>query len=124
MSLWRRIANALSGDRLNREIDEEFEAHIEEAIRAGRDPDEARRAFGSVLRQREVSRRVRAAGWLDALGGRHIRVATDTKEQGHIGCCDLVAGSGDGRMRGGVPIDGCADVASAAGSARGSAVRA
>ena len=79
MSLWRRIANALSGDRLNREIDEEFEAHIEEAIRAGRDPDEARRAFGSVLRQREVSRRVRAAGWLDALradvifGWRQIR---------------------------------------------------
>ena len=38
MSLWSRISNALRGERLNREIDEEFEAHFEEAIAAGRDP--------------------------------------------------------------------------------------
>jgi hypothetical protein len=32
MSLWSRIVNASSGDRLNREIDEEVQAHIEEAV--------------------------------------------------------------------------------------------
>jgi putative ABC transport system permease protein len=67
MSVWSRIANALSGDRLNRELDEEFEAHIQDAIAAGRDPEEARRAFGPLLRQRETSRRVRVAGWVESL---------------------------------------------------------
>jgi len=67
MSLWTRIANAFRGDRLNHELDEEFESHIAEAIEAGRDPEEARRAFGSQLRQREASRTFRVAGWLDGL---------------------------------------------------------
>ena len=67
MSLWSRISNAVRGDRLNREIDEELEAHIEEAIAAGRDPREARRAFGSALRAREASHSIRVAGWLESL---------------------------------------------------------
>jgi predicted permease len=67
MSLWSRIANALRGERLNREIDEEFEAHIEAAVDAGRDPEEARRAFGSVLREREASHNIRVAGWLESV---------------------------------------------------------
>ena len=67
MSLWTRIANAVRPDRLNRELDEEFESHIAEAIDQGRDPAEARRAFGSPLRQREASRQHRVAGWLDGL---------------------------------------------------------
>jgi len=67
MSLFSRILNALRGDRLNRELDEEFEAHIAEAIARGRDPGEARRAFGSVLRQREASRDARLSIWLDSL---------------------------------------------------------
>ncbi len=67
MSLWSRIVNALRGDRLSREIDEEFESHIECAIEAGRDPAEARRAFGSALRQREESRDIRLLSWLDSL---------------------------------------------------------
>ena len=45
MSLWSRISNALRGERLNREIEEELQSHIEEAIASGRDPDEARRAL-------------------------------------------------------------------------------
>jgi predicted permease len=65
MSLHTRIANAFRSDRLNRELDEEFEAHIADAIAEGRDPAEARRAFGSPLRQREASRQHRVAGWLD-----------------------------------------------------------
>jgi predicted permease len=67
MSLWSRISNAVRGERLNREIEEELQAHIEEAVASGRDADEARRAFGSVLRQREASHTIRAAGWLESL---------------------------------------------------------
>jgi putative ABC transport system permease protein len=67
MSLWSRIANVFRGDRLSREIDEELETHIAEAIEQGRDPAEARRAFGSPLRQRERSRDMKIMAWLDSL---------------------------------------------------------
>jgi predicted permease len=67
MSLWSRISNAVQGERLNREIEEELQSHIEEAIASGRDADEARRAFGSILRQREASHSIRVAGWLESL---------------------------------------------------------
>ncbi len=67
MSLWSRIANAVRGERLNREIEEELQSHIEEAIASGRDPKEVQRAFGSALRAREVSHSVRAAEWLASL---------------------------------------------------------
>src|SRR5713226_881616 len=67
MSLWSRIANVLRGDRLAREIDEELQSHIDEAIEHGRDPVEARRGFGNPLRQREESRDIRLVTWLDSL---------------------------------------------------------
>lgn len=67
MSLWSRIANVFSGERLNREIDEELESHLEEAIAEGRDPEESRRAFGSPLRMREEVRVVSLVPWLDSL---------------------------------------------------------
>ena len=67
MGLWTRVVNGLRGNRLNRELDEEFEAHIAEAVAEGRDPEEARRAFGALLRQREASRRARVSGWVDGL---------------------------------------------------------
>jgi predicted permease len=67
MSLWSRISNALFGERLNREIEEELQAHIEEAIASGRDPREAHRAFGSALHAREASHSVRVVGWLESL---------------------------------------------------------
>jgi predicted permease len=67
MPLWSRISNALHGERLNRELDEELQLHIEEAIASGRDPDEARRSFGSILRQREASHSIRVVGWLESL---------------------------------------------------------
>ena len=67
MSLWSRFTNSLHGERLNREIDEELQSHIEEAIATGRDPKEARRAFGSALRAREASHGIRTAGWLESL---------------------------------------------------------
>ncbi|HET9308810.1 MAG TPA: ABC transporter permease, partial [Candidatus Sulfotelmatobacter sp.] len=64
--MWSRISNALHGERLNREIDEELQSHIEEAIASGRDPREAQRAFGSALHAREASH-IRVAGWLESL---------------------------------------------------------
>jgi putative ABC transport system permease protein len=45
MSLWTRLRNTFRNEGLQREIDEELESHIAEAIAQGRDPDEARRAF-------------------------------------------------------------------------------
>ena len=67
MSLWSRIANVFRADRLNREIEEELQSHIEEAIEQGRDPEEARRAFGSALRRSEETRDVRLVACLDSL---------------------------------------------------------
>lgn len=67
MSLWSRIGYLFRGERLNREIDEELQAHLEEAIAQGRDPDQAQRAFGSTVRIREYSRDVKLITWLDSL---------------------------------------------------------
>jgi putative ABC transport system permease protein len=67
MSFWSRITYVFRGDRLNHEIDEEFAAHMEEAIAAGDDPTEVRRTFGSQLRFREQSRDARILGWLDCM---------------------------------------------------------
>jgi len=53
MSFWTRLTNALHRDRLHREIDDELESHIAEAVEHGADPAQARRAFGSTLRTRE-----------------------------------------------------------------------
>ncbi len=67
MSLWSRIRNVFRGDALSRDIDEELQSHIEEAVAQGRDAVEARRAFGSELLRREESRDIRLAVWLDSL---------------------------------------------------------
>jgi putative ABC transport system permease protein len=52
MSVWSRIANVFRADRLSREIDEELNSHIEEAIEEGRDPAEVRKNLGSLVRHR------------------------------------------------------------------------
>ena len=67
MSVWSRLVNLVRGDRLLREIDEELESHIAEAVEQGRDPEEARRAFGPTLRRREESRDMQVMVWLDSL---------------------------------------------------------
>jgi putative ABC transport system permease protein len=67
MPFWSRIINALRGDRLTREIDEEAHSHIAEAIERGRDPAEARHAFGPALQRREESRDIRLVAWVDSL---------------------------------------------------------
>lgn len=67
MSLWSRILNAIHPHPLHRELDEELESHIAEAMAQGRDPQEARRALGSPLRHREASRDAKLLHWLDSL---------------------------------------------------------
>jgi predicted permease len=67
MSWWSRITNVFRGDGLSREIDEEMESHLAEAVALGRDPAEARRSFGSTLRRREESCDIRLIAWLDSL---------------------------------------------------------
>src|SRR5579862_4046200 len=67
MSLWSRFKHVFRGERLNRELNEEFDSHLAEAIENGRDPDEARRALGSALRNRERSRDIKLIPWLDSL---------------------------------------------------------
>jgi predicted permease len=67
MSLWSRIANVFRRESLNREIDEELQSHIAEAVAEGCDPGEARRAFGPLLQHREESRDIRLVPWLESL---------------------------------------------------------
>ena len=67
MSWLSRIANLFRGPRLTREIDEELQSHLDEAIEHGRDSADARRALGSALRLREESRDVKLATWIDFL---------------------------------------------------------
>jgi putative ABC transport system permease protein len=67
MSLWSRIANVFRRDRLSREIDEELQSHIAEAIAEGREPGEVRHAAGSLLSHRESSRDIRLIPWLESL---------------------------------------------------------
>jgi predicted permease len=67
MSLWSRIANVFHTDRLSREIDEELQSHLAQAVEQGRDPIEARRALGPSLRLREESRDAKLIPWLDSL---------------------------------------------------------
>lgn len=67
MSLVSRIANVFRGERLNREIDEEYASHLEEAILAGRDPIEARKALGNDLRRREEIHDIHVVASLDTL---------------------------------------------------------
>jgi putative ABC transport system permease protein len=67
MSLLSRLANVFRPQRLDRELDEELAAHVEDAVEHGRDPLEARRALGSSLRWREASRDIKLVAWLDSL---------------------------------------------------------
>ncbi len=67
MSLWSRLSNLFRTDRLSGEIDEELRSHIEEAIENGREPEDARKAFGAFVRHREESRDLKLIVWLDSL---------------------------------------------------------
>ena len=82
MSIWSRIANVFRGDRVNRDIDEELESHIAEAIDDGCDPGAARRALGPALQHREESRDARVIGWLDSLRADSVFALRQLKKSG------------------------------------------
>jgi putative ABC transport system permease protein len=63
----RRVANVFRSEKLNREIDEELRAHLDEAQDADRDETEARRALGSPLKLRDQTHDTRVVVWLDSL---------------------------------------------------------
>lgn len=67
MSLMSRVGNMFRGRDLSREIDEEIQSHIDEAIAEGRDVAEVRKSFGSVPWLREESRDIKIIPWLDSL---------------------------------------------------------
>jgi predicted permease len=67
MSLWTRVTNIFRPSRVDQDIDEELAAHLEEARARGRDPHEARKAFGSPLRSREAAHDAVVIPWLESL---------------------------------------------------------
>src|SRR5579863_620673 len=67
MSLWSRIRNSFRPGRLDRDVDEELQAHIDEAMAQGRNREEAKRSLGPRLQLREESRDLRLVPWLDSL---------------------------------------------------------
>ena len=67
MSLWSRIKHSFRPSLLTRDIDEELQTHIAEALASERDPVEARRALGRPLHLRDESRDLRLLPWLDSL---------------------------------------------------------
>src|SRR5258708_38498959 len=77
MSLFRRISNLFSRSRLDQDIDAELQSHIEmrieDNVKRGMSPQEARsaalRAFGNVTRVREETWRVRSFAWIEQFLG-------------------------------------------------------
>lgn len=67
MSTWSRFLNVFRADRIAREIDEEMELHVAEAIAEGRDPVEARRALGPAAQHKEASRDAQIIPWLESV---------------------------------------------------------
>jgi predicted permease len=67
MAWLSRIVNVWRRDQVTRDIDEELESHIQEAVEQGRDVAEARAALGAPLRWREESRDIRLMPWLESL---------------------------------------------------------
>ena len=75
MSVWSRLTNVFRSGRVERELDEELQFHIDERIReltaAGMTREaaarEVARRFGSPLRLRERSLDVKLLPWLDSL---------------------------------------------------------
>jgi len=67
MSWLSRLTNVFRRGRLDRELDEELAAHLEEAAEHGRSVDEVRRSFGSALHHRERSRDFKLLPWLEAM---------------------------------------------------------
>ena len=105
MSFWTRLVNVVRGDGISREIDEELQTHIDEAVRQGRDPVEARRAFGRHCSGRRKPG-CQAHSVAGVVGGRRrIRMAADGKKKSCVRRGDSVAWAGDWSVYRGIPAD-------------------
>ena len=67
MSLWSRIGKCVSSGPVEQGHRRRAAVAHRGSNRGGRDPGEARRAFGSVLSHRERSRDIRLIPWLESL---------------------------------------------------------
>jgi predicted permease len=66
MSLWSRIRNTLTGRRLDDEIAEELQFHLEMERAGGRTPRDARLRLGNVARITEETRAMSIIQWLES----------------------------------------------------------
>jgi len=80
MSLWSRLINVFRGDSLSREVLEEYEAHIADAVAEGLDATDARRSFGPMLSRLEASRDFRLIPWLDSVRGDAVFASRQLKK--------------------------------------------
>ena len=110
MSMWSRVANMFRSGRVERELDEELQFHIEgriaELMATGMTREaaarEVARRFGSPLRLREESLEVKLLPWLDSMirdvASRRADVAEGRRGHGRR---RRVAVARPGRVRGG-----------------------
>ena len=125
MSLWSRLTNVFTAGRLERELDDELQFHLDERIRelmaAGMTREAAAsavaRRFGNPLRLREQSRDVKLLPWLDSMV-RDVRLGVRAlrKNGGGHRRRRAVAGAGPRRLRRGVLAGRRADPQAAAGA--------
>jgi predicted permease len=79
MGLWSRLRRTVRAGRLDDDIDEELQFHLEMDQAGGRDPRAARLRLGNVARIREETRAMRTMEWLGSVltdaryGLRHLR---------------------------------------------------
>jgi len=66
MSLWSRMRNTLTGRRLDDEIAEELQFHLEMDGAGGRSPRDARLRLGNVARIKEETRAMSLMQWLES----------------------------------------------------------
>jgi hypothetical protein len=67
MSMWAHVVRVFRRRDIDRDIDEELQTHLDEALTEGRDAAESARALGSRLRTREAVHDVLVAAWLESL---------------------------------------------------------
>ena len=126
MSLWSRLTNVFRAGRVERELDEELQFHVEERIRElmadghdarGRGQREVARRFGNPLRLREESLDVKLLPWLDSIV-RDVRLGVRMLRKNAVvtGAAVAVAVARARRVRRGVFAGRRADSQAAAGA--------
>lgn len=109
-SLPLRMRTLFKKRAMEMELDEEIRFHAErQLVERGFSPETARgmamKEMGNVERQMEQCREVRAWQWLEIMRADSFWLATVDEAQGDDGGGAL-AGAGDWKLRGGVPVGG------------------